>query len=169
MTEQGKVILYQNLTAEQAQASETFLGYFFPHINSISRVHPAKTRNSSPLSRDDTVPLDQCIPATGNPGLINPGHGGSLPSEGSGRQNVALTALKNAPRSNPPALTCTSVTSGRKPSGESLCLPPTTLTDKLHPGKSPENEHRHQMRSLFPGVLSTAANHELFMVITEQE
>lgn len=105
----------------------------------------------------------------GNPGLIDPGHGGSLPSGASGRQNMALSALKSAPRSNPPALTCTPVTSGGKPSGESLCLLPAALTDKLQPSKLPENEHRHQMRSLFSGLLSTAPNHEVFMVITESE
>lgn len=139
----------------------------FPHMNSSSGVHPTKTRNSSPSSKDDIILLDQCIPVMGKPGLINPG-AGSLPYGGSGRKNMALPALKNAPRSNPPALTCTPVISGGKPSGESLCLPQWAVTDKLHPGKSPENENRHQ-RSLFSGVLSTAANHEVLMVITEWE
>lgn len=106
------------------RASEIFLGCFCSHMNSSSGVHPAETRNCPPSSRDDTTLLDQCIPAMGHPGLINPGHGGSLPSGGSGRQNVALTAQKSAPRSNPPLPTCTSVPSGGKPSAESLCAAP---------------------------------------------
>lgn len=134
--------------------------------DSSSEVHPAETRNSPPSSRDDTTLLDQCIPAMGHPGLINPGHGGSLPSGGSGRQNVALTAQK-LPQDQihhyPPAPQYLLVGNHLR---RASVLPLTTLTDKLHPGKSPENEHRHQMRALFAGVLPTAANHEVFVVST---
>lgn len=140
-------------------------------MNSTSGVHPTKTKdNSSSSSQDDAVPLDQCSPDMGQPRAYRPKWWGLASIRGFRETKRGTHCTEKYPKIkststhlHPSTFCWETIWWGPRP------LPPTALTDKLHPGKAPENKRRHPIRSLLFGVLSTAENREVSMVITEWE